>query len=202
MITQKFMPFGMENAKVISNRTDLYESIKNQDIVAAKITEYAISSKEYILHLCEGIYGTMRNEYFEKKNTAASMVGTTISVIVSSEKDGMFVCSINPKFEDAKTALYNYSEGTRLIGKVVTLLQYGAIIDVGLGAASLLHTNELSSFYGKELCSPSEVLSIGDVVTVYTKKNDNGDTRFSLIKDIAEPKTFSLLEFLRNKIAS
>ena len=102
LTVQRYLPFGMEKAVVIKNEVDLQESIEKQNIIAAKIIEYDIASKQYILCLCKDIYGTMNNEFFEKQNTAASMVGTTISVVVSSKENGMIMCRIDPRFEDAK----------------------------------------------------------------------------------------------------
>ena len=80
-------------------------------------------------------------------------------------------------------------------------MPYAVFVDVGLGATSILHINEIKAMYGEQINNPSQIFSIGDIVSVYAN-NTNDGTKFSLVRKRDENKATSLFEFLRNKIAS
>ena len=52
----------------------------------------------------------------------------------------------------------------KLEGTVRNVVDFGAFIDIGLKNDALLHIKEISNKYIKH---PSEILSVGDVVTCY-----------------------------------
>ena len=57
-------------------------------------------------------------------------------------------------------------KGMKLEGIVRNVVDFGAFIDIGLHNDGLVHISEISDSYIKH---PSDVLSVGDVVTVYVK---------------------------------
>lgn len=57
-------------------------------------------------------------------------------------------------------------KGMKLEGTVRNVVDFGAFIDIGLHNDGLVHISEISDSYIKH---PSDVLSVGDVVTVYVK---------------------------------
>ena len=75
-----------------------------------------------------------------------------------------------------KELLENLTEGARLTGRVSTLTDFGAFIDLG-GVDGLLHVSEISYERNK---LPSEMLKKGEEVEVIIKKIDNGGKRISL----------------------
>ena len=57
-------------------------------------------------------------------------------------------------------------KGMKLEGTVRNVVDFGAFIDIGLHNDGLVHISEISDNYIKH---PSDVLSVGDIVTVYVK---------------------------------
>ena len=57
-------------------------------------------------------------------------------------------------------------KGMKLEGTVRNVVDFGAFIDIGLHNDGLVHISEISNEYIKH---PSDVLSVGDIVTVYVK---------------------------------
>jgi small subunit ribosomal protein S1 len=79
-------------------------------------------------------------------------------------------------------ALETLGEGSVVTGTVKTLTEYGAFVDLG-GIDGLLHISDMS--YGR-LTHPSEMLHVGDQVTVKVLKFDREKERISLgIKQLA-----------------
>ena len=58
-------------------------------------------------------------------------------------------------------------EGMKLEGTVRNVVDFGAFVDIGLHNDGLVHISEISDNYIKH---PSDVLSVGDIVTVYVKE--------------------------------
>lgn len=100
-------------------------------------------------------------------------------------------------------------EGKQFTGKVKSLTSYGAFVDIG-GIDGMVHVSELS---WKRLKAPSDVLSVGDEITVFVKSFDREKKKISLgyrteesnpwyifthkyaVGDIAEVKIVSMMPF-------
>jgi len=117
-----------------------------------------------------------------------SLVGQDIPVkiIKLNRRRGNVVVSRKMAVEDEVRArkgatLENLTEGAVVTGVVKNLTDYGAFIDLG-GIDGLLHVTDMS--YGR-VSHPSEVLHVGETVTVKILKFDRGKERVSLgIKQI------------------
>lgn len=70
----------------------------------------------------------------------------------------------------------NVTEGMQFTGTVKSLTSYGAFVDLG-GLDGMIHVSELS---WKRIKHPSEVLKVGDTVTVFVKSLDKDADRVSL----------------------
>ena len=64
-----------------------------------------------------------------------------------------------------------------LTGTVRNVIDFGAFVDIGVHQDGLIHISEMSDKYVKH---PSEVLSVGDVVTVRVKSVDVKKSRIGL----------------------
>ncbi|MDE6034954.1 MAG: bifunctional 4-hydroxy-3-methylbut-2-enyl diphosphate reductase/30S ribosomal protein S1 [Ruminococcus sp.] len=83
----------------------------------------------------------------------------------------------NAQREEAKAKFWeNTSIGDTFTGKVKSLTNFGAFVDLG-GIDGMVHISELS---WKRLRHPSEVISIGDTLEVYIKDLDKESGRISL----------------------
>ena len=67
--------------------------------------------------------------------------------------------------------------GMELTGTVRNVIDFGAFVDIGVHQDGLVHISQICDRYIKH---PSEVLSVGDVVTVWVREVDEGKKRISL----------------------
>jgi len=67
--------------------------------------------------------------------------------------------------------------GMQLEGKVTSIALYGVFVDVGVGRDGLVHISEMSE---SRIDSPTELVQIGDPVTVWVKSVDPDARRISL----------------------
>ena len=73
-------------------------------------------------------------------------------------------------------------EGEKVTGKVVRLADFGAFVEILPGVDGLIHVSEMS--YTKRVNKPSEIVSVGDEVSVVLKEVDPLKRRVSLsLKD-------------------
>ncbi len=83
------------------------------------------------------------------------------------------------KSEDPWTLVdKQYPLGARVRGKVVSLVDYGAFVELEEGVEGLIHISEMS--WTKKVVSPSKVLNVGDEVEAIVSELDLGQRRISL----------------------
>lgn len=99
----------------------------------------------------------------------STLVGREVEVLVTEadrDRDRLVVSrrelQRRRRREDEKERLSSVAVGARLTGRVVSVADYGAVVDLG-GLRGLVHRSELS--WGR-FSDPSEVVSVGDEVTV------------------------------------
>jgi len=78
-----------------------------------------------------------------------------------------------------------YPTGTEVVGKVVSLTNYGAFIEIEEGVEGLIHVSEMS--WTKKIRQPSTVVSLGDQITAIIKELDTEQRRISLSMKEALP---------------
>src|SRR6187401_3116558 len=71
-----------------------------------------------------------------------------------------------------------YPAGIRVTGKVVSLTDYGAFIELEPGVEGLIHVSEMS--WSKRVKHPSKILNVGDAVEAMVLGVDPGARRISL----------------------
>lgn len=81
-------------------------------------------------------------------------------------------------------------EGQEFTGKVKSITNFGAFVDLG-GVDGMIHISELS---WNRIKHPSEVVSVGDTVTVYVKGVDKENNRISLGYKKAEDNPWEILK--------
>lgn len=151
-----------------------------------------------------------------KDGDISALVGTTqrVKIIEINESRRRAVASIRVVAREERKKLeaefwQNIEEGKVYTGKVKSLTSYGAFVDLG-GIDGMVHSSELS---WTRISHPSDVVSIGQEITVYVKSFDKDARRISLgykteetnpwnvfmstytIGDVAKVKVVSLLPF-------
>ncbi len=85
-----------------------------------------------------------------------------------------------------------YPVGAKLKGKVVSLTDYGAFVELEEGIEGLVHISEMS--WTQRVKHPSKVVAIGDSVDVVVLDVDRGNKRISLGMRQAEPNPWNFIE--------
>ncbi|MBN1871985.1 MAG: 30S ribosomal protein S1 [Candidatus Omnitrophica bacterium] len=71
-----------------------------------------------------------------------------------------------------------YPPGSKIKGKVVNLMPYGAFVELEKGIEGLIHISELS--WSKRYSHPNELLAIGDVIEAVVLEVDKDNQKISL----------------------
>jgi len=71
-----------------------------------------------------------------------------------------------------------YPVGTRVQGKVVSITNYGAFVEIEPGIEGLVHISEMS--WTRNVRHPSKIVSIGETIEAVVLKVDEGEEKISL----------------------
>ena len=144
------------------------------DVVKGGLTVFAFGNRVFIPASQSGV---------PKDGDLAPLKGTTVKfkVIETKEPGNKAIGSIRVVLREERRAAEEsfwaeIEEGKTDTCAVKSMTSYGAFIDLG-GVDGMVHTTELS---WKRIKSPAEVLSVGDVVTVFVKSFDKEKKRISL----------------------
>ena len=89
-------------------------------------------------------------------------------------------------------AEYKYPLGTRVEGRVVSLTDYGAFVEVEQGVEGLIHVSEMS--WTRKVRHPSQVLNVGGIVDAMVLNIDVTKKRISLGMKQVEPNPWDVIE--------
>ncbi|MCP4296802.1 MAG: 30S ribosomal protein S1 [Proteobacteria bacterium] len=150
------------------------------------ITDYGIfvdlGGVDGLLHITDMTWGRIvhPSEMFA--------VGEEIEVMILKfdEEDGKVSLGLKQKSSNPWDAVAaKYPIGTEVIGKVVSLTNYGAFIEIEEGVEGLIHVSEMS--WTKKIRQPSSVVSLNDEVSAVIKELDTEQRRISLSMKEALP---------------
>ena len=85
-----------------------------------------------------------------------------------------------------------YPIGTRVRGRVVSLTDYGAFVELEPGVEGLVHVSEMS--WTHEVRHPSRVVSVGDQVEAAVLNIDPGSRKISLGMKQTAPNPWDMIE--------
>ena len=86
----------------------------------------------------------------------------------------------------------NYPLGEKIAGRVVSLTDYGAFVEVEQGVEGLIHVSEMS--WTRKIRHPSQILSVGDSVDAVVLNMDVSRKRISLGMKQVEPNPWDVIE--------
>ncbi|WP_462134275.1 Tex family protein [Slackia piriformis] len=111
-------------------------------------------------------------------------VPTLRDIVAELEKPGRDPRDDAPEvvFSKSVTSLDDLNVGMELTGTVRNVVDFGAFVDIGVKQDGLVHISKLSDRFVKH---PSEVVSVGDTVTVWIEKIDKerGKVSLSMVKE-------------------
>ena len=85
-----------------------------------------------------------------------------------------------------------YPKGTRIEGRIVSLTDYGAFIELEEGVEGLIHVSEMS--WTRKIRNPSKFLTVNQTVEAVVKDLDVERKRISLSMKEAEPNPWKTIE--------
>lgn len=85
-----------------------------------------------------------------------------------------------------------YPVSARVRGKVVSLTDYGAFVELEEGVEGLVHVSEMS--WTKRIRHPSKVVDIGDIIEAVVLSLDKANKRISLGMKQVEPNPWSVVD--------
>ncbi|MDZ7699290.1 MAG: 30S ribosomal protein S1 [Deltaproteobacteria bacterium] len=85
-----------------------------------------------------------------------------------------------------------YPIGTKLTGRLVSLTDYGAFVEVEQGVEGLIHVSEMS--WTRKIRHPSQLLNVGDMVECIVLNMDVGRKRISLGMKQVSPNPWDVIE--------
>jgi len=143
------------------------------------VTEYGafvdLGGIDGLLHITDMSWGRISHP------SEICKVGDKIDVVIlkyDREKQKVSL-GIKQKTQDPWSAVAEkYPVGSRTRGKVVSLTDYGAFIELEHGVEGLVHVSEMS--WTQKVKHPSKVVSIGDVIEAQVLSLDPAGKRISL----------------------
>jgi small subunit ribosomal protein S1 len=174
-----------ETLKVLEEGVILEGTVKN-------ITDYGafvdLGGIDGLLHITDMAWGRLQ------RPSEVVKVGDKVKVVVlkydpSRERVSLGMKQIMP--DPWNKAAENYPVGARLRGKVVSVTDYGAFIELEKGVEGLIHVSEMS--WSKRAVHPSKVVNVGDFVEVQVLGVDEGNRRISLGLKQTEPNPWQAL---------
>src|SRR5207244_4285047 len=122
-------------------------------------------------------------------------VGDQVEVVVLhfDRESGRVSLGYKQKSSDPwETVETRYAPGTRAAGKVVSLTNYGAFVELEPGVEGLVHVSEMS--WTRRVRHPSKLVSVGDTVDVIVLDVNRASKRISLGMKQVEPDPWATIE--------
>ena len=204
----KIIKFNKRRANIVLSRRALLETERKKlrettlqtlapgqivDGVIKNLTDYGafidLGGIDGLLHVTDMSWGRVNHpsEIFQ--------VGDEIKVKVlkfdsENERVSLGLKQIQP--DPWIDAAMRYPIGKRISGRVVSLAEYGAFVELEPGIEGLIHVSEMS--WTKRIKHPSKVVAVGDSVEAVVLDVDERDRKISLGMKQIEPNPWSVIE--------
>src|SRR5580704_10653814 len=174
-----------QTLRVLEEGVILEGTVKN-------ITDYGafidLGGIDGLLHITDMSWGRLQHP------SEVLKVGETVKVVVlkyDPERERVSLAMKQIMNDPWTEAAANYRVGRRVRGKVVSVTDYGAFIELEKGVEGLIHVSEMS--WTKRTVHPSKVVNVGDMVEVQVLGVDEGNRRISLGLKQTEPNPWEVL---------
>jgi len=190
----KILKFNQKRGNIVLSRRVLLEidrdekRLKTLDILKEgavikgyikNITDYGVfvdlGGVDGLLHITDMTWGRIvhPSEMFE--------IGDEVDVVVLKYFPEDQKVSLGLKQKDQnpwEMVEENFAIGTKITGKIVSLTDYGAFIEIEPGVEGLIHVSEMS--WTKKVRHPSKIVELGEMVEAIVKDLDVERKRISL----------------------
>lgn len=169
-------------AERISKKAELLENIKVGDVregIVKNITDFGVfldlDGIDGLLHITDITWKRIKHP------SEVIQLGQKLEVVILGvDKDkGRVALGLKQKEKNPWDQIeLKYPPGTRVTGKIVNLLPYGAFIEIEPGIEGLIHVSEMS--WVKNVTDPSEIVKKGDVVEAVVLSIQKDEGKISL----------------------
>jgi small subunit ribosomal protein S1 len=204
----KIIKFNKKRGNIVLSRRVLLEqerAVKREETldklqvgailtgVVKNITDYGafidLGGIDGLLHITDMSYGRLNHpsEMFE--------VGQTVEVKIlkfdpETQRVSLGYKQIKP--DPWEEAAYKYPIGAIVRGKVVSLPDYGAFVELEDGIEGLVHISEMT--WNKRIKHPSKLVNVGDIIEAKVLDVDVEEKRISLSMKQLEANPWDLIE--------
>ncbi|KIC76754.1 30S ribosomal protein S1 [Neochlamydia sp. TUME1] len=169
-------------AERISKKAELLENIKEGDVrdgIVKNITDFGVfldlDGIDGLLHITDMTWKRIKHP------SEMVQLGQKLEVMILSvdREKGRVALGLKQKESNPWDQIeQKYPPGTRVKGKIVNLLPYGAFIEIEPGIEGLIHVSEMS--WVKNVTDPSEVVKKGDDVEAVVLSVQKEEGKISL----------------------
>ncbi|MCZ6784364.1 MAG: 30S ribosomal protein S1 [Proteobacteria bacterium] len=204
----KIIKFNKRRGNIVLSRRALLETERKKlreetlstltqgqivDGVIKNITDYGafidLGGIDGLLHITDMSWGRI-NHPSELFTVGDEIKIKVLKFDVETERVSLGLKQIQP--DPWVDAGMRYPIGVRVQGKVVSLTDYGAFIELEPGIEGLVHVSEMS--WTKRVKHPSKVVAIGDTVESVVLDVDERDRKVSLGMKQIEPNPWTVIE--------
>ncbi|MBI1824266.1 MAG: 30S ribosomal protein S1 [Nitrospirae bacterium] len=161
--------------------------------IVKNITEYGafidLGGIDGLLHITDMSWGRVNHP------SELFMVGDKIEVMILKydKETGRVSLGYKQKSPDPWTEVENkYAVGTRIKGKVASLTDYGAFVELESGIEGLVHISEMT--WSHEIRHPSKLVAVGDRIEAVVLSLDKKGRKISLGMKQIEQNPWDVIE--------
>jgi small subunit ribosomal protein S1 len=178
-----------------SQREETLEKLENGAVVEGivkNITDYGLfidlGGIDGLLHITDMSWGRVGHpsEMYQMGDSIAVKI---LNFDRETERVSLGLKQLKP--DPWTKAEENYPITTRLRGKVVSLADYGAFVEVEEGIEGLIHISEMS--WTRKIRHPSQIVKVGDMVEAVVLNIDPPNKRISLGLKQVEPNPWDII---------
>lgn len=181
--------------ELLKKKAETLERLKEGHLIKGtvkNITDYGVfvdlGCIDGLLHISDISWGRVSHpsEFFK--------IGEEIEVMVlkyDAETEKVTLGYKQKKTDPWTVVNEKYAPGNRVKGKVVSITDYGAFIELEEGLEGLVHISEIDWLPRPK--HPSKYLSIGDIVEAVVLKVDKGERRLSLSIKQVKPSPWEII---------
>jgi small subunit ribosomal protein S1 len=176
-------------------KKDILENIKEGQIIRGtvkNITDYGafidLGGIDGLLHITDMTWGRVNHP------SEILKVNDEVDVAVlkyDAEKEKVSLGFKQLQEDPWEKNVENFHAGEKIKGKVVSLADYGAFIEVMPGIEGLVHVSELS--WSKKIKHPNKLLKVGDMVEALILDVDKDNRKMALGLKQLEPNPWDIL---------
>ncbi|MBW2143509.1 MAG: 30S ribosomal protein S1 [Deltaproteobacteria bacterium] len=180
----------------MSMRENTLNSLEENSVltgVVKNITDYGLfidlGGIDGLVHITDMSWGRVGHP------SEVHQVGDEIEVKVLSfdrEKERVSLGIKQLASDPWSNAEEKYPIGTKLSGRIVSLTDYGAFVEVEEGVEGLIHVSEMS--WTRKVRHPSQIVNVGDAVETMVLNLDVARKRISLGLKQVEPNPLDIIE--------